>query len=302
MMNEPNFFIIGAQKAGTTSLYFQLHEHDQIYMSPIKEPKYFSLLEKDYRFNGPGDHTGIQENSVDDWDEYLGLFKQSKDETAIGEASTWYLYDPLVPRRINQVFPRAKLIAVLRNPVDRAFSAFLHLVRERRESCQDFECGLNKEEQRIANNYSPLWHYKSVGFYYQQLERYYALFPENQILVIIYEQYRDNPRKSLEKITEFLEVEPFKQFTKTAQHNISGIPKSKTLDNLISNPNPIRDIAKLLIPKKYRRSLMWKFRSSLMDKPRMDPGTRNDLISLYETEIRKLEQMLDTNLEHWLKV
>lgn len=169
----PNFLIIGAAKAGTTSLYSYLKQHPDIFMSSWKEPKFFSLEGEKLDFQGPSQI--INTDSINNLESYLELFEGVKDETAIGEASPIYLYSPKAPANIKKYIPDAKLIVVLRHPAERAFSSFAHLIRAGYETLS-FEEALEEEPQRIKEKWAPLWYYKEKGFYAQQLERYFELF------------------------------------------------------------------------------------------------------------------------------
>ena len=132
-MAMPNFLIIGAMKSGTTALYYYLEQHPQVYMSPVKEPNFFCS----------------EENSDGDFATRLGayqdLFRDVSGEKAIGEASHCYLYEPEAAARIQEYITDAKLIAVLRDPVDRAYSHFLHMVRNGSEPLTDFALALREE-------------------------------------------------------------------------------------------------------------------------------------------------------------
>ena len=136
-MTLPNFLIIGAMKSGTTSLYHYLKQHPQIYMSSIKEPNFFALEGSNLDFNGAEGKEQIQRlikrESIINIEEYRALFRRAAHETAIGEASPMYLYSPEAPYRIRYYVPEAKLITILRNPVERAYSAFLYMTRDGRE-------------------------------------------------------------------------------------------------------------------------------------------------------------------------
>ena len=128
----PNFIIIGAEKAGTTALWQFLRQHPQVYMSAVKEPQFFGYEGREVSFQGPG--PVVKEAlPICDLEEYKSLFKGTESYKAVGEASPSYLYNSQAPERIRHYVPQAKLIAILRNPVDRAYSRFLHLVREDRE-------------------------------------------------------------------------------------------------------------------------------------------------------------------------
>src|SRR5688572_7713518 len=129
-MVMPNFLIIGAAKAGTTSLYSYLNQHPQIFMSPVKEPNFFALEGEKLNFRGPGDAQVINRYSITQLESYRAHFKGITQETCIGEASTLYLDHPKAVERIQHYTPKARLITILRDPVERAFSNFLHAVRD----------------------------------------------------------------------------------------------------------------------------------------------------------------------------
>lgn len=157
-MSEPNFLIIGAAKAGTTSLYHYLAQHPQVFLSANKEPHFFALENNPPDYKGPGDEQGVR-SRITDWQSYLALFsKATGQHRAIGEASTLYLYHPDAPSNIHRHLPDMKMIALLRNPVDAAYSAFGHMYREGREPCNDFMQALKEEDHRVAENWAPSRH------------------------------------------------------------------------------------------------------------------------------------------------
>ena len=145
-MKMPNFMIIGAAKAGTTALYKYLEEHPQIFMSPQKEPRFFALEGEKIDFRGPGAMTRFR--YVTDIETYRLLFKNVSNELAIGEASTWYLYIPKAAKGIRHYLPNVKLIVMLRDPVQRAYSNFLGLRREGVEPLEDFTEAMVAEKER----------------------------------------------------------------------------------------------------------------------------------------------------------
>src|SRR3954451_24911674 len=203
----PNFIILGAAKAGTTALYHYLKQHPQVGMSRIKETNYFALAGDPLDFRGPGDRDYIGRFSVTTADGYRRQFLGCEGAVAIGEASPLYLYSPKVPPRLKEAVPDAKLIAILRNPVDRAYSAFLHLVRDGRETVLDFGEALRLEESRIRDHWEHIWHYKNIGLYYQQLQRYFDLFDRGQIRVYLYYDFRTDPVGMLRDLFRFVGVD-----------------------------------------------------------------------------------------------
>jgi len=206
----PNFFVIGAAKSGTTSLYNYLAQHPDIYMSPVKEPNYFSFLGEPPNFSGPPANTDNSffrdrlrrekyEFSVTSLRDYEQLFSGVRGETAIGESSVSYLYFPAVANRIKERVPSAKLIVILRNPVSRAYSKYQQFRRDASEPLVSFAEALAAEPGRIRKNWSPTWFYADRGFYYRQLRTYYELFERNQIHISLYEDFCSNPRGQLAK-------------------------------------------------------------------------------------------------------
>src|SRR5215472_6955488 len=166
----PNFLVLGTAKAGTSSLYAYLKQHPEVYLSPKTELNFFAHEGKDLNFRGPGDPDYVWDDSIiATYEEYCKQFDTVDKESAVGEVSTHNLYSPQAAAKIKHYVPNAKMIAILRNPADRAFSAFSHMVRDRREETDDFRCALSREQHRIRNNWEPLWHYKAMGFYGAQL-------------------------------------------------------------------------------------------------------------------------------------
>ena len=157
-------------------------------MSSVKEPKFFALEGRGIYFRGPGDREVMTQTSdnraVTTLEEYEALFEGVRGEKAIGEASPIYLHNDQAPGRIKHYISDVRLIAVLRDPVERAYSAYLHQVRDGREWLS-FPEALRAEEERVADEWAPGWRYKLVGFYHRHLTRYYELFGEERIRVYL---------------------------------------------------------------------------------------------------------------------
>src|SRR5918994_968558 len=207
-MTMPNFFIVGAQKAGTTSLYHYLNQHPQIYMSPVKEPFFF-----DHEINSKGDVVvrGFagrrQAPRYANLEEYQALFRGVGGETAIGEASPLYIYAPGTPERIKEYVPEARSVALLRNPADRAYSAYLHALRIGVEPLADFAQALREEEERIRNGWHYVFHYRNRGLYYEQIKRYYEVFGRESVGVWLYDDLKEDPARMVRSVFRFLGVE-----------------------------------------------------------------------------------------------
>ena len=171
-MSMPNFLIIGAAKSGTSSLYAYSKQHPEIYMSSLKEPRFFAFEGEKVDFCGPGSDVFNQE-TITNLEAYRALFNRVSDEKAIGEASPAYLCVPKAAECIYHYIPDVKLIVILRQPAERAYSSFLHTVRAGVEVNTDFTHALQEEEKRILNNWGFIWRHKTLGFYYPQLKPYF---------------------------------------------------------------------------------------------------------------------------------
>ncbi|MGB3757878.1 MAG: sulfotransferase [Rivularia sp. (in: cyanobacteria)] len=304
-MIMPNFIIIGAAKSGTTSLFYYLRQHPEIYMPTNKETNFFAFENENLNFCGPGDDIDTNKFSITNIKDYQQLFQGVTKEVAIGEASPLYIYSPKAPRLIKQYIPNTKLIAILRHPVERAYSNFLHFAKSGREPIADFEQALQEEENRIQDNWQWFWHYTRVGFYYEQLKRYFDIFDEKQIQVYLYEDFETNPLQVLQNIFQFLEVDETFTPDISTRHNTSGIYRNKflyaLLYRLFTKPNLIKAIAKPFLSYELRLKFTNNFISLNQKKPPMPSHVRGKLLEVYREDILKLQNLIDRDLSHWLK-
>lgn len=298
-MTMPNFLIIGAGKSGTTSLYRYLEQHPEIYMSPVKEPRFFALEGEDLNFHGPGDE--VLQKSATDIAAYKELFSGVTDEKAVGEASPLYLRSPKAPERIKHYLPNIKLIAILRDPVERAYSSYLHLVRDGYEPL-NFEEALRREEDRLREGWAPRWRYKQAGFYYAQLKHYFEWFDRQQIKVLLYEDFKDDPTSTLQSVFRFIGVDDSVALDVSERHNASWMPKSRALNNYVRGGGAVKTVLRPLVPQVVRRSvgrgILNLNRGS--GKPQIADGTRRELITLYRDDVLALQGLIDRDLSSWL--
>jgi len=302
-LNLPNFLLIGAPKSGTTSLFQYLRLHPEIFMSSLKEPNFFALDGQTPNYQGPGDMRG-NHCRITSLSEYQQLFASNHQSKARGEASTIYLYSDSAAKCIAQHVPHMKMIAILRNPVDLAYSAFLHMQREGREPCNTFEEALAEESKRIQNNWTPLWHLTAQGFYAEQLQRYDQYFPKQQIKIFFYEEWQNNPQGVIKSILKFLEVDDSIHLDMSKRFNENGKPKSLWLHYLLTKNNPLKKILKPFLPKRFRRNMMASITKNNLEKshaPKMLATTRSMLQARFHDDIKALEKRTGQNLNHWLK-
>lgn len=300
----PNFLIIGAAKSGTTSLYNYLRQHPQIYMSYIKEPNFFAYPPNNNwnSINTPDIHW-LKENpklGIRNLVHYEALFEKIRDEVAFGEASVIYLHSYYAPIRIYHHIPKVKLIAILRHPADRAYSNYLHNVRDGKHKSSDFAEALAKEANPILFGKTRQLVYQYQGFYYQHLQRYFQQFSKEQIRVYLYEDLQKNIQQLLKSIFEFIEVEASFIPDTSIRHQSTGFPKNRVLQNIIEGSKPIRDLIRPLIPEKWRDIVYFSIQNRNLTKPSLSPEIRAQLIQVYQEDILNLQDLIQRDLSHWL--
>lgn len=293
----PNFLIVGAAKSGTSSLDYYLGQHPEVYIPPKKEAHHFSIPDFPKTFKGPGDE-GMNLYTIRSREEYERLFDKVKTEKAVGESSVFYLYYPETAKRIQQEIPEAKIIMVLRNPVDRAFSAYMHLVRDEREDLS-FEESLEKEEARKVMDFEPMWLYRDLGLYYAQVKRYLDIFGASRVKVIVFEEFVTRPQAAMQEVFRFLGVDSEFLVDTSIKLNESGKVKSRWLYNFISKPNMVKEVIKPLFPAAARERLGIKAKSLVLEKASMSPQVRAILGESFEKDIEKLESLLHRDLSVW---
>lgn len=222
---KPNFFILGAAKSGTTTLHSCLSQHPEIFMSEVKEPSFFC------------DKFQVIDNELD----YFSLFDGVENEKIIGESSHVYLTNPGTARVLHSLFPNAKFILLLRDPVDRAQSLFHHMRRHGHETINSFEKALAVEEKRIQSpsfkkdQYLYNYLYVESGKYGRQIDRYLSFFPTEQFLFLTSSEFFQNPEQTLQKVYKFLEVANI-VYQPIQKLNEGGNVKSPHLARILKNP------------------------------------------------------------------
>jgi hypothetical protein len=293
----PDFVIAGAAKSGTTVLYHGLRQHPQIFMSPLKEPHFFANLPRDML--GPGDRTHTLKKVVRTWDEYLSLFEKRQVHQLCGEASASYLYFSESAVRIKSRNKDAKVIISLRNPVERAFSCYMHMQRDSRETLS-FETALQQEEDREAAGWEWSWSYKKVGLYAAQVARYVEVFGRDRVHVLLYDDFVKDRLGSMKAIYRFLGVD--ETFTPTLRnYNVSGVPRVKWLQRFLSEDNLLKDQLKKLISKGSGTEIKNRVMLLNIEKTGMSSPSRALLMEYFRDDIQRLAWVMGRNLDHWLR-
>ena len=265
-----------------------------------KEPMFFALENQRVDFRGPGDAQEINAKSVTKIGPYEALFDAAGCERAIGEASALYLYSEVAAANIQRQIPNVKLIAMLRDPVERAYSSFLYMIREGREPLHDFEEALAAEEKRIKDNWEHIWHYRQMGFYYGQHRRYYDSFDHSQIKVILSEDLDKNPNGVMLDLLEFLDVDVTQLPDVSVKYNQGGMPRGQLLNRILTRPSWFKRMLKPLLPRSVH-NLYLRVKHGNLERPEISEKARQSLREAYRNDIEKLQKLIGRDLSAWLK-
>ena len=298
-MARPNFLIIGAAKSGTTALYQALRQHPEIFMSPVKEPHYFAFAGERMDYRGPG--VTINATSVTELGAYQQLFAGATHEKAVGEASALYLYAPNAAARIREYAPETRLIAILRQPAERAFSAFAHLLRDGREPLTDFAQALRAESERLRDHWGFLWRYTDLGFYAQQLARYHALFPAAQIKVFLYDDFRADATGVIREACRFLGVNEDFTPDMSLRPKVSGAPRSRWLHDFLRGAHPAKSLLKGFLPAPFRERAKLRLTNRNLVRQEFPAPLRAELTAIFRDDILQLQDLIKRDLSPWLR-
>lgn len=301
----PNFLMIGAAKSGTTTVWHYLRQHPEIFMSPRKHVRFFSFQEANPDFRGPPLEGESVPYAITDVDAYRALFDGVEDEIAVGEASHSYLYQPMAAERIREYARDIKLIAILRNPADRAYSHYMQMRRDGREPLEDFRRALEAEDERVRDNWWPDFHYARIGLYHSQLRRYFERFDRDQLKVYLYEDLKTDPRGMMRDVFRFLDVDDAYMLETSLNYNASGVPKNKTVHTLLQGLRSIKPVVERVLPQKHTKRLL-RVGSDLhnrnLTKSAMAPETRKSVTDVYfRQDIIELQDLIQRDLSAWLR-
>ena len=301
-MKLPNFTIAGFAKCGTTSLYHYLEEHPEVFLPKRKELHYFTY-DKVLKFKnkGPKDaemhkfHTGT-------FDEYKDQFKTVANEKAIGDISpTYALYGEALQYLRDTLGEKTKMIVVVRDPIKRAYSNYLHLIRENRET-ETFYDALQLERERQKKGFSNFWYYKFISSYYQHIKRLKDQF--DNVLIVTFEEFMQHPEQGIKEIYQFLEIDDsFVPENIGTRFNPGGLYKKNILTSFIFERSKLNSFVKSVIPlnsrvKKIVHSITNKFKK---ETPPIDQKSEEFLIDYFKEDVFKLKNEFGVKTEHWSK-
>lgn len=304
-MALPDFLIVGAPKAGTTALHVALGRHPQLYLSRVKEPKYFLTSGRPRAQGGPGDAKTLREQ-VWQRDKYEALFADAPAGALLGESTSLYLHDAVAMQRIRTAIPDVRIIALLRDPVDRAHSNWAHLWSAGLEPEHDFVAACLSEEKRAAARWAPFWRYLSLGKYGQQLDQPWTLFPREQTLVLRYRELRESPADTLDRITTFLGVRAG-VVTETTAENVTTHASPSPVNRAAAQALRIGSALETRLPSPLGRGMgstnSFLSRHLQREQRVREPLTldqRTALLPYFTEDVRLLEQVTGESFADWL--
>jgi hypothetical protein len=270
-------------------------------MSAIKEPKFFLSDGPPPTKGGPGDALTYREHVWSRAD-YEALFDPALAGTLKGEATPLYLHDQAALRRIHETIPDARLIVIVRDPVERAHSNWTHLWSAGLEPVGDFVRACGEEERRIAAGWASFWHYIGLGRYGEQLEYLFTLFPREQVLVLRYRMLVDEPGQTLDQICAFLGVEQG-VLTEIPRQNVTSHPEPTLGHRAVSLAQRAASAVGTLIPGLTAATLTGPLERYLQRHSRerqpLSWEQRQELIPRFEADIKLLEKVLGEDFGDW---
>ena len=301
-MALPDFLIAGVPKAGTTALHAALTRHPDLFLSPIKEPKFFLTDGPPPTKGGPGDALTYREH-VWQRERYEALFDAAPPGALRGEATPLYLYDSGAMARIRALIPDVKLIVIIRDPVERAHSNWTHLWSAGLEPEGEFLRACAEEPGRIAAGWASFWHYTALSRYGEQLERAFRLFPRDQVLVLRYRLLIDDPAATLDRICAFLGV-PAGVLSEIPRENVTAHPEHTLAHRSIALGMRISNAAGRLLPGTAATAATHRLERYLQrgnrERQPLSWDQRQALLPRFEDDVRLLGALLGEDFSDWL--
>lgn len=297
---RPNLFLVGAQKSGTSALAGWLGQHPEVHMTFPKEPGFLAFGEEGYTYrDGYGRPGRASQYVVTSESDYLALFADATAEQHVrGEASTWYFVRPGMAEKLDRFSPGSKIIIVLRNPVQRAYSAWSHARGDDTEPCESFAEALAMESQRDEPEY--LLRYHRMGLYSEDLKAYRAVFGPDRLLVLFYDDMKADPAAFWQQVCTFLGIDAGEEPAYQRQYNRSGNPRSRLLQTALRS-HRLKRTLRAFIPHQFAVRMKNRLDDiNLRSFPPMDEETRCALRDYYRDDIAEVARLTGRNLDAWL--
>jgi hypothetical protein len=292
----PNFVVVGAPKCGTTSLYHYLRQHPDVFVPERKELHYFSYPYMRQFIAGPGDEYQLTTLCKTEG-EYAGYYAGAGTRAAIGDVSPSYFYYADLPgsdlcERMRGLLGDVRIILMIRDPVQKAFSQFMHLVRDARETL-DFERALAAEAERTRKGYSAIWRYAGSSLFTNRTQTFMDAFGSVRVKPVFFDEFSARPRETMSEIFAFLGVDPDAAIDVESTYNRSGLPRSRLVAGLFANSNPVTALARRMLPLSVTtriRDVLQRLNTGA--KPTLDAASRRFLEGYFEDDLQALAKLL----------
>lgn len=296
--NIVDFFVVGAQKAGTTTIYALMRQHVDLFLPDLKESHFFSLPSPEHHYKDAAADR-MNKTAIRTQQGYAALFKDSGTRVR-GEICPTYLYPDFAAERISNSIPGAKIIIMLRNPIDRTFSAYRHMKSRGAETAKSFDAALALELEHIKNGWQEMAHYTKASLYYKQVKRYYEHFPAGNIHIVKFEEFVKDPIAETNRALEFLGVSSLPETVTIRQTNKTHVVENTFLKNALANKKYGVNTLRKLVPASYRGQIKEWLLGKLATKPeQISPTTRNRLRNIFTKDIEKLEELTNISFKDW---
>jgi len=291
----PNFVVIGAPRSGTTSLFYWLRQHPDVYLPVRKELHFFSYPTLAAHTEGPGDEN-VLSNLCSTWDEYCAHYAGCRAELAVGEVSPSYLLHSAARLEIASRLGEVQIIALLRDPVDKAFSQYSLLTRQGLENL-DFEAALAAEEERRAAGWGDIWWYAEGAKYAAGIAAYADTFGRENLHVVRFQDLHANPSGTVAEVLRFLELDDKVPIDTTTTHNRAGRARSKRVARLLEGDGFAKRLVKKVVPESLRVPLRLRLNDLKTGaKAELDPATRRALAARLAPDVQRLEELLGRSM------
>jgi hypothetical protein len=299
-MTLPNFLVIGASRSGTTSLHHYLGQHSDIFMCPRKSPNFFVAEDPLPLREGP-----VARQMAGQWicsrEGYEALFSAARHETAVGEVSPVYLQSRAAPGRILETCPEARLVAILRDPAERAWAHYMGRKRDGLEARESFEDIIEAELEEGLPEQVAFGSYLGCSRYGHFLARYLDLFPRRQVEVFLFDELCSSPRNLMSRLFSFLGVDPSQSATiSISRHHRTGVIRGPVRRGIWTRSVALRTTLRPLLSEGIRRLAAPLFLSNL-DKPELDPELRARINRALASDIELCQRLTSLDLAGWLE-
>lgn len=301
-MTVPTFLVAGAARSGTTALVEGLRTHPRVFVTQPKEPHYFALHGRPADFQGPGDDATVNRVSVTDRAEYLSLYPERHDFLALGDGavSTLYYAEHAVPE-ILAVNPDMRVVLMLRDPVERAFSSFQYLRARGFEPHEDFMAALADEPRRVAANWHHLWHYTGMSRYADGLRRLRVGLGAQRVGVWFYDDLEADYERTVRAVLRFLQVPTHPAEARGVPRvNVSGTPRLAAVQKVLwaaTRNEPVRRTVKRFTSYRFRE----RIRRNSLQRSGVPAPAREHLEPLFAADLADVAGQLPGPLPQWLR-